>query len=494
MPADSTNGTRPIDRNGTIAQARALQAQGRLDEAAQAWRALRDANPGFAEARIHLSTNAFDQGDRDACLSELREVTRLLPDDPRAWSTLAARLRHFGLTDEALSACDAAIACDPKSVKLRAEKAHLQQSLGEFDAAERALIKLLRRSPADTDLYRMLMTAHRVTRNDPVLRQMLALWKDKRLNDTGRMNLGFALATAMEQLDEPRRVFAYLDAANAAQARLAPDDSEARAQQAAATLAAQEGADLTPRGPRMQPRPVFIVGMPRSGTTLVERIIARHSGATAGGEMGHALRRARLRFGPPEAMTPLADIPDDALVDWAADWARLATRDTGAASGVVTDKAMMTEQILGLIRRGMPGARIIVVHRDPRDIALSIYRNQFRLGQHRYANALTDIADAIKAFRAAIAHWRARMPEALHEIRYEDLVADPEAQTRALVAAAGLEWEDACLDPAAGSGSVRTLSVAQVRQPIHAGRRQAWRKYESEMQPFIDAWGDQPWD
>ncbi|WP_375259716.1 sulfotransferase [Citreimonas sp.] len=482
------------DRAAAIARARDLQAQGRLDEAAQAWGTLLAAEPRFAEARIHLSTIAFEQGDRDACLSHLRAVTELLPGDPRAWSTLAARLRHFGLGDEALRASDAAIACDPKSVRYQADKAHLLQSLGQFDAAERALLRLLKRHRTETDLYRLLMTSRRVSKTDPVLRQMLALWKDPRLNDTGRMNLGFALSQAMEQLGETRRVFGYLDVANAAQARLAPNDAVARAEQAAATIAAQDGADLAPRGPAMQPRPVFVVGMPRSGTTLVERIIARHGAAAAGGEMGHALRRARLRFGPPASMAPLAEIRDDALADWAADWARLAARDTGATTGVVTDKAMMTEQILGLIHRGMPGARIVVVHRDPRDIALSIYRNQFRLGQHRYANALPDIAEAIKAFRAAIAHWRARLPGALHEIRYEDLVADPEAQTRALIAAAGLDWEDACLDPASETGSVKTLSVAQVRQPIHSGRRQAWRKYETEMQPFIDAWGDEPWD
>jgi hypothetical protein len=134
------------------------------------------------------------------------------------------------------------------------------------------------------------------------------------------------------------------------------------------------------------------------------------------------------------------------------------------------------------------------VHRDPRDVALSIYRNHFAPGTHRYATSLPAIAGAIKAFRAAIAHWRTRMPEALTEIRYEDLVADPEAGARAIVEAAGLPWEDACLRSHETAGMVHTLSLAQVRKPIHAGRRQAWRKYESEMQPFIDAWGDEPWD
>ena len=487
--------TSNTDRATLTAKGRQLFQQGHFAEAGALFSQALDLDPGYAEARIFLSHVAFETGNRDGCLKHLETVANQMANAPKAWLALADRYRHFGMRDQALSAYDKAIALDPKATGLRAERAHYQQTLGEFKAAESTLIKLIKRHPTDAELYRLLSISRKPRKGDPILRQMLALWKDPRLNDHGRMNLGYALAAAMEGLGEPTRVFRYLDAANAAQGRLAPYNAKERADIIAQTLAAQEGADFAPVGDSMTLRPVFVVGMPRSGTTLVEQIIASHSLATTGGEMGHALRRARLHFGPSNTMTPLAKTTPAALTAWAKDFQTLATRDTSATTGVVTDKAMQTEQIFGLIRRGMPGARLIVVHRDPRDIALSIYRNHFNLGDHRYANALADIAAAIKAFRATIAHWRARLPhDALFEIRYEDLVADPEPQARALVAAAGLDWEDACLSFHENRTTVQTLSLAQVRQPIHAGRRQAWRKYEADMQPFIDAWGDDPWD
>lgn len=451
--------------------------------------------PDMVEPRMFLSHAAFEMGDTDTCIAELRAALTLQPGNDRIRQVLIDRLVQCGRHDDAIAAYDAAIAQAPRSLPLRAGRAHLLQVTGDFRAADRALAALLKKHPNEPELYRFLVTGRVMKRNDPFLRQMLSLWKHPRLNDHGRMHLGFALATAMEQIGEPRRVFPYLDAANAAQARLAPMDWPARDAALDATLAAQDGADTTPVGPDMALRPVFIIGMPRSGTTLIDRIIGAHPQATPGGELGHAVRRARLRFGDGAAMVPLSDIGQAALADWAAEYQMLARRDTGAVTPVITDKAMGHERILGLIRRGLPGARLIVVHRDPRDIALSIYRNPFALGTHRYANALPDIARAIRDFRRTIAHWRTALPAgAVHEIHYDALVADPEPQARALLDAAGLDWDPACLSFHENRTTVQTLSVAQARQPLHGGRRQAWRQYEAEMQPFLKAWGDEPWD
>ena len=97
-------------------------------------------------------------------------------------------------------------------------------------------------------------------------------------------------------------------------------------------------------------------------------------------------------------------------------------------------------------------------------------------------------------FRRSVAHWKTRLPGCIHEVRYDDLVRDPEPQARALVAAAGLGWEPVCLDFHLSKQDVKTLSLSQVRQPIHAGRSAAWRNFETELAPFIEAWGDDPWD
>ena len=114
----------------------------------------------------------------------------------------------------------------------------------------------------------------------------------------------------------------------------------------------------------------------------------------------------------------------------------------------------------------MPKARFVVVRRDPRDNALSIYKNQFRGGLHRYANRLDHIAVFLRQFEEMVEFWRAQCPESFYEIQYEELIADPEGQSRALVAAAGLEWEDACLSFYQTKREVRTLSATQVRQPM----------------------------
>ncbi|MGY9049253.1 MAG: sulfotransferase family protein, partial [Rhodobacterales bacterium] len=315
-----------------------------------------------------------------------------------------------------------------------------------------------------------------------------------RASDNARMHLSYALAKATEDQGTIDKVFAHLHRANALQRKLAPFDRIARIAENAAYLSAQDGADLSPLGDPQPLRPVFVTGMPRSGTTLVEQIIAAHSSATAGGELAHALKLAVAAFGTRDGLAPLGSIPDVQITKYAQDYTDLARRDTGATSGLVTDKSIQNHPINGLLHRALSGARFVIVHRDPRDIAVSIYKNHFKTGAHRYANDLSDIAFTIRTFRANVAFWKSRLPGVIHEIRYEDLVADPEPQTRALIAAVGLDWEDGCLTFHKAGGSVKTLSLHQVRQPIYRGSAQAWRKYETELAPFIEAWGDEPWD
>jgi tetratricopeptide (TPR) repeat protein len=470
-------------------------SKGQLDAAETSLKELLIPSKGAAEVHFQLSRVAEARGDSQTQIASLNKALKKRPTEKALLeSALQANIR-MGQYKAALDLHDKLIALEPTMVKPRAEKAVYLQNLGRFDAAEKILRFLIKKMPQDGELYRVLSGGYTFSRNDPLLTKMKSLWVDERLPDAaGRMHLGFALAKAMEETGATDKVFGYLNRANALQRKLAPFDSDARNKEWHAFLEAQNTDDYTAVGQTPTPSAIFVTGMPRSGTTLVEQIIASHSQARAGGEMGHALQQAVAQFGPAHKMLPLASLPEAKLAKWADNYARLVRRDTGAQTGAVTDKSIQTHMIFGLIARGMPGARIIVVHRDPRDTALSIYKNHFKLGTHRYATDLADIADAIKVFRASVAHWRTRLPDRIHEVRYDALVADPAPQARALVGAAGLEWEDNCLNFHKSKAEVKTLSLMQVRQPIHAGRREAWRKYEQELQPFIEAWGDDPWD
>lgn len=467
--------------------AQAHLANDRFDEARALYQQMVDAAPDRAEGYIYLSRTAFDEGDRDACLSCLRTALDKDPDNPRLWQHAADRFRHFRCEDEALAAYDRAIALEPKAIKPRADRAHYLQILGRFDAAEKAFRKLLKAAPREAALYRIALPTMSLRPADPIRRQMARLWADKSLPDAARMHLGFALAQVES---DPARMFTFLDRANGLQKKAAPFDRAALEREYRAVLDAQSA--LPPPAPETDgPSPVFVIGMPRSGTTLVEQILGAHSAVTAAGELRHGLAQAYRQFGAADAMQPPTA---DGMARFARRYRALVTRDSGVATGIVTDKAIMSHLIIGLLHRALPDARFVVVHRDPRDIALSIYRNHFALGTHRYSADLSDIAFVIKAFRRNITHWKRHLPGIIHEIHYEDLVSDPEPQARALVAAAGLDWQDDCLSFYRAKGAVQTLSLAQVRQPIHAGRKQAWRKFESQLQPFIKAWGDQSWD
>lgn len=475
-------------------QALTLIQSGKPDKAGALLKSLLLPSGGAPEIEFQLARVAELQGDTETQAAALTRALARKPREPvilQAAITAQTRLGHH---DDVLDLYDRLIAVTPQEIKPKADKALFLQNIGQFDAAAKVLKKLIRQHPGQTELYRMYSAGHKFAKGDPMIRQMQALWKNPRLNDLGKMQIGFALAKAHEDAGPPERVFACLKPANAAQGRVYPFDAAERDAEWQAFRAAQDGADYAPVGDPLPRRPVFVTGLPRSGTTLVEQIIAAHSGARAGGEMRYALQEAVAQFGPADRMRPLKDLSGADLRNWALAYDRLLRRDTGSPPGVVTDKAIQNHLIYGLIARALPGARIIVVHRDPRDLALSVYKNHFAQGTHRYANDLGDIARTIKAFRANIAFWKARLGDRIFEIRYDDLVAAPEPQAKALIAAAGLDWEEGCLDFHRSRSEVRTLSLVQVRQPIHAGRRAAWRKYETDMRPFFEAWGDEPWD
>ncbi|SIS55488.1 Sulfotransferase family protein [Roseivivax lentus] len=471
----------------------ALQA-GRLGEARTTFEALDKARPDQPEIQFQLSRVAHLSGDHAARAAYLTRALALKPDEPALLDAATDAYAAAGDADAALAAHDGRIRAAPSKIGPRADKALYLQRIGRFDEAEAIFRHLLRRHPREGSLYRMFFAGQKIGADDPLLHALRKTLNNPKTTDEARAQAYFAMAKALFDQDRGAEAFAALHKANGLQRRMAPYDDAARRAEQLAIRAAQEGADLAPVGDPEAPHPVFVTGMPRSGTTLAEQIIAAHSEATAGGELAHALKLVWSDFVKNGQMAPLRAIPEAQIAEFARAYRALARRDTGARAGVFTDKSIQNHLIYGYLSRALPGARFIVIHRDPRDIALSIYRNHFTTGSHRYGNDLRDIASAIKDFRASITYWKGRLGDRLVEVRYEDLVHSPEPEARRLIAAAGLEWEEACLSFHKSKAAVKTLSIAQVRQPIHAGRAAAWTKFETELAPFIAAWGDTPWD
>ena len=300
----------------------------------------------------------------------------------------------------------------------------------------------------------------------------------------------FALGKVYDDCGDYEAAARHYAEANALRARETRFDAAARAAEVERIIAGCPAGRLASLGFLGHPSelPVFIVGMPRSGTSLVEQIIASHSRASGAGEMPHlprlALELAR-RLGCPypdylPALTP-------ALVAETAEAYLAALRARGTAdSARITDKLPGNFNYLGLAAVLFPNARVVHCERDPLDVGLSIYSRPFAFG-HAFAYRLVDIATEYGAYRRLMAHWRAACPLPIHDLRYEDVVAAPEAAVRGLIAHCGLEWEAQCLDFHRSAHRVRTASHWQVRQPLYATSVERWRHFEREARE-LERW------
>jgi hypothetical protein len=224
--------------------------------------------------------------------------------------------------------------------------------------------------------------------------------------------------------------------------------------------------------------PIMIVGMPRSGTTLVEQILSSHDDVAGGGEMQFWARRGPS-FDEARDEASIADFQRQAAKDCLA-----ALRGFAPGAARVVDKNPFNFLWAGTIHLAFPRAVIIHCRRDPIDTSLSIFSTYFR-PQDDFSTSREDLAFYYRRYRRLMAHWRATLPPARFiEVYYEELVAHPEAQSRRLIAACGLDWRPQCLRPQDNARVIRSASKWQARQPIHAGAVGRWRRYEPWIGTF----------
>lgn len=404
---------------------------------------------------------------------------------------LAQAVSHLGRDEEALVLIDRSLVLRPDYVMALNCKASILQTLGKFDEADPLFRRALELAPTDGELWRGFVTGFKVKVDDPIIEQMEKRVVDPALDDRSRAGFSFALGKVLEDTHQNERAFTYIRQGNDLVRGLYPYDINQRKNEVASVQSAMRGfrwthADVSAS---TQTPVIFVTGMPRSGTTLVEQIIASHSRVTGAGELS-LLQTAcqRLFAGKGSALggtRRLEDIPQTEISRVGQEFLQeLSARYPDA--DIISDKSISTYMYVGLVKLVLPQARIIVVRRDPRDTLLSIYKNRFPEGTHLYAYDLRDLANYYATFVEMVEFWRSETPDWFTEVQYEELVANPEEQSRRLISACDLEWEDACLNFHQNKRKVDTLSVYQVRQPISGGSVKAWQRYEKELAPMIE--------
>lgn len=360
------------------------------------------------------------------------------------------------------------------------------QFSGEIDAAEKAYVNCLQRDP---ELPRAWMARISLRKQTPELSQLETL---KRLFTTSsdadaQLHFAHAIAKTLEDCGEYSESLAWLSRGKAikrATLNYTVEEDLALFDAAAATL---KQPLPTPSDAALSEGPIFVVGLPRTGTTLVDRIITSHSGVVSAGELNTFAALVKRRAGSAsnrvlDAET-LTAIAEQDISDLGAQYQRDVTHLAHGASHF-TDKMPLNFFYAGLLLRAMPNARIIALRRDPTDSCLSNFRQLFSTGfsYYNYSLSLADTARYYLAFDTLMDHWRAFLPATrFAEFTYEDFVLEQESTSRRLINFLNLPWENECLNFHQNSAPVSTASSVQVRQPIYTESIGRWRRYGSAM-------------
>jgi len=452
-------------------------------------------SPDLVEARCQLGTVHLLAGDPAGASRIFAQVLETSPESVEAHVGLARARLEQGDVEGAVASHRHAIHIRPKWSILHAALAQTLARAGDLDGASACNRQALKLNPRCAPALSGLLTTLRGQATDDDLHASEQLLQIPSITDGQRAQLHFGLAQAFDGRADYARAAEHALAANAFQKQ----QNEQRGQ---AYLPANYHrfidlliASFTPGYfARIQgfgcdsQRPVFIVGMPRSGTTLIEQVLASHPRVYGAGErrftklsfqMLPPLLREKKK--PIDCLAQLERGHSQRLADWYQQ--RLHELDRGRAARVA-DKMPENYQLLGWIATLFPGARIIHCRRDVRDVALSCWLTNFT--QIRWANDLEHVAARIHEYLRIMEHWRRVLPLSLLEVDYEQLVASPEETNRRLLAFLGLEWDPGCLNFHKTDRLVSTASAAQVRQPLYQTSVGRWRHYQAALQPLLD--------
>ncbi|HEU0156842.1 MAG TPA: sulfotransferase, partial [Stellaceae bacterium] len=441
----------------------ALERQGHVGEAIAGYQRTIALAPGLAEGFSRLGNLLHAQGRREEAKAHFERAAVAAPN------TTLGRLNRAKamLADEDLAGAEATLrdasARDPRSSEANRLLGNVQRELGRFEEAATSLRRAIELDHAQAAAYHDLVQCQKLTAADrPLLAQMHSRLADGSLSSRDRALLHFGLGKGLDDLGAFAEAIGHFDEANRLErARLDFDRDRLAAfvDRLIALGMPEATAGDRPAGSSSEV-PVLILGMPRSGTTLVEQIVSSHPQVAAGGELrfwnerGAALAAASA--GP--TLPVIARLAEDYL-------ARL--RQVSADALRVTDKMPFNFFWIGLIRAALPRASIIHCRRNPVDTCLSIYCTRFATRQD-FAYDRSDIVFYYQQYIRLMEHWRRVLsPDAFLEIDYEELVADRERWTRALIAFIGLEWDESCLRPEGNRRVVRTASMWQARQPVY---------------------------
>lgn len=466
---------------------------GRLAEAEVGYRQVLRADPRNPDALHLLGILAGSRGDHQLA-AELIAGSLRRKQTPDAYLHLGVAQAALGRIGEAIDALSAALRLDARNAMAQHHLGNAYSQVGRREEARAAFRRAIALKPDLAEAYSNLGLIQTWRQDEPEARALLDLGeRAAAVPAAARIHLHYALGKYHDDLGERDRAFEHWRKGAALKRQTVAFDADAN-DRAMARIAAS-----FPPGPWSSMRsqgdpsdlPIFVLGMPRSGTSLVEQILASHPEVHGGGEVGFfraALEGLEIR---PDLLQPemlqKGPFADELRRRGAGYAARLRALNPRARR--ITDKLPANFQRIGAIQLTLPNASIVFCRRDLRDVCLSCYQTLFMQG-HGWSYDLAELARYALAFERLMAHWRDVLPAGrVLELDYEALVARPEQETRRLLAHCGLDWDERCLEFHTNARAVRTASLGQVRQPISRGSVGRWQRYAAQLGPLLNMLG-----
>jgi tetratricopeptide (TPR) repeat protein len=417
-------------------------------------------------------------GRKSEAVDAKQTAVALSPQDAEAHSNLAVTLQKLGRLDEALASCRQAIALKPDLAEAHYNLGNTLQKLGRLDEALASYTQAIALKPDFAEAHQALTSMKKFDAQDEQYSKMLELYLDEGISEEQRCHINFSLAKACEDLGDYEQAYTYYGEGNVLRKKLLNYDINRdielfRKIKFNYSQIAQNS--LEPDKLSKNLMPVFIVGMPRSGTTLVEQIVSSHSKVTGAGELDCA-----RQFGAAIA-TGITGANNESLLDFRSKYLDK-LKNVSNGNHIVTDKMPQNFRYIGLLASAFPEAKIIHVKRNPAAVCWANYKQYFTSKNIGYCYAIDDVVSYHKLYKNLMEFWTNTLSNRIYKLDYEQLTVNQESETRQLIDYLGLDWDENCLSPQNNTRSVATASNVQVRKKVYRGSSEQWRKY----QPFLN--------
>ncbi len=470
----------------------ALNELKRREEALLSYHEAIKHEPYNAQLYINIGNILMGLGRREEAIASFNIAKKIEPGLARAYANLGNAYRNLNMAKEAEAEYREALRLDPLDSLSYNGLASTLHSQGRSKEAQECYERGIERAPDSAQIMYNLANIRKFEVDDPLIGRMLRKLADPKNSLRERSFLNFALGKAFEAIGDHDLAFKHIHEGNHERLEFSGYKLEADLKIIDKITERFEKPDFPniantePEGGSGQ-RSIFIVGMPRSGTTLSEQIISSHSTVFGAGElefMANALKPRLHQILSSKDQDELAQLMREVRDEYQGGISRLSDGEP-----VVTDKMPLNFRFTGFVLSALPGARVVNLQRDPVATCWSVFKHNFANDGNNYGCDLEHVATFYKRYVEMMKFWHEKFPGQVYDLNYQALTENQEEESRKLLEFCGLEWEDQVLNFQDNKRAVQTASLAQVRKKMYTGSSEAWRKYETHLAPLIEALG-----